>query len=63
MGEFDYLASIRDESVRETATDIIDEIFEKAFALFKGMYQGNIPLTHDVYLKLYEKKGSILTSS
>ena len=52
--ELDYLATLRDTTAREFAHKHEDEIVHQTRLLLAKMHTGEIPITHDFYLKKFQ---------
>lgn len=56
----DYLASIKSQEALQFATTHYDKITGHAWALFKKMYNKEIPILHDAYLKLFSMENKVM---
>lgn len=52
LNQFDYLATV-DEASKDSVMDLEELIYDHAGSLFDRMSEGQVPVTHDAYLKLY----------
>ncbi len=53
LNRFDYLSTVGEEDGRDSVLAFEELIYDHAESLFNRMSEGQVPVTHDAYLKLF----------